>query len=328
MPNKRKAETLLTAGADTQTGRKTSKAPEANSEALSQPKMKRAKTEAKPEELKAKKVKTETKTEGTKSEVFDKPEGAPKKKTRGPPNPLARKYGHHVHGPTGSAKGAPPGGASGIKKRIRDTQRLLKKTDIPATTRQELERRLKALNIDLNKLQRTDQEEKLHKKYKYVKFVEEKKVNRKITTITKKLETAKGEDKKALEKDLKERHLDLAYIRHFPRDMKYISLFADTEGDAKEDGKTEKTRAAVRAFIGKAEESGRIEQGGFVIRKADVFGGKKEGRKGEEGEEEGGAGGDGKEEGGDDFFMAGSDGEEEEGGEDEEDEEDDDEEDD
>ena len=52
---------------------------------------------------------------------------ATNKKRRGPPNPLARKYGHHVHGP---AKGAPPGGASGIKKRIRDTERLLKKVRI------------------------------------------------------------------------------------------------------------------------------------------------------------------------------------------------------
>ncbi|KAJ3057180.1 18S rRNA maturation protein [Rhizophlyctis rosea] len=295
MAKKRKAEHLPTVGND--------------AAVVAKPSNKKSKdiTSSEPNPKKARKAETEP--------TATSPDGeTSKKKRRGPPNPLARKYGHHVHGP---AKGGPPGGASGIRKRIRDTERLLKKANLPANTRVELERRLKALNIDLSKLQRSDLEEKLHKKYKYVKFVEEKKINRKVSALQKKLETSSPTESKTLQKDLSERLTDLAYIKYFPRDMKYISVVADNEGSTK----TEDQRSAIRKFIEEARSAGKLDQGAFAVRRVDVFG------KGEEegdgsAEESGDEDVAGKEDG-DDFFMAGSEDEAEVDGEQEEDEEED-----
>lgn len=44
-------------------------------------------------------------------------------------------------------------------------------TNMPATTKQELERRVKALELDIERLQRSGKEDKLYKQYKYIRFV-------------------------------------------------------------------------------------------------------------------------------------------------------------
>lgn len=80
-------------------------------------------------------------------------------------NPIAKKYGHHVHKKTADTESK-----SSLKKRLRDTQRILKR-DLPATKRQELERRLEALTAQVGSMDQNSKENELQEKYKYVRFV-------------------------------------------------------------------------------------------------------------------------------------------------------------
>ncbi|KAJ3240040.1 hypothetical protein HDU81_004685, partial [Chytriomyces hyalinus] len=63
------------------------------------------------------------------------------------------------------------GGISGIRKRLRDTERLLKRPNLQATAKQDLERRVKALNTELMLKQREANETEIMNKYKYIKHV-------------------------------------------------------------------------------------------------------------------------------------------------------------
>ena len=120
------------------------------------------------------------------------------------PNPLAKKYGHHAHKKKSSNK-------SEIKKKLRDAQRLLKK-DLNATVRLDTSRKIQALQDTLEQLDQQAKEEKLAQKYKYVKFVELTKVNRKL--------------KQGIEEPYK---LYQLYIEYYPKDAKYIALFPKTD---------------------------------------------------------------------------------------------------
>jgi hypothetical protein len=99
-----------------------------------------------------------------------------------------------------------------IKKRMRDCQRTLKR-DIPATTRLELERRLKSLQSELADLNSQSHQMKMQQKYKYVRFVEKQKIDRK-------LKQEKDQDK------IQEWQLKRLYVSHYPKDLKYISVLA------------------------------------------------------------------------------------------------------
>lgn len=70
-----------------------------------------------------------------------------------------------------------------VKKSIRDTQRLLKRPDLPADVRQEQERKLAALQGKNEETHHKQKESKLAEKYRMLKFIEKKKVVRKLTTI-------------------------------------------------------------------------------------------------------------------------------------------------
>ena len=94
---------------------------------------------------------------------------------------------------------------------------------------------------------------------------------------------------------------DLAYIKYFPRDMKYISVVVDVEGT-----KSEEQRSVIRKFIASARTAGKLDQGAFAVRKADVFG--KSGDEGAESDaDRAGEADAGQNDDKDDFFMAGSD---------------------
>lgn len=71
-------------------------------------------------------------------------------------------------------------------------------------------------------------EKKLAEKYKYVRFVEKKKVLRRMRTIQQSLmkpEEVTEDERKALELQLTELRKDLMYVDKFPGNQKYISLF-------------------------------------------------------------------------------------------------------
>ncbi|KAJ3107829.1 18S rRNA maturation protein [Phlyctochytrium planicorne] len=168
------------------------------------------------------------------------------------------------------------GGLAALKKKIRDAQRSLNRPNLAADVKIDLQRRLKALNIELEKKQSGDLELKLYEKYKYVRHVEKTKVLRKIKRAE------KEDDAEELEKQ----KIDLAYIEHFPKDMKYLSLFPkENQSDKQEDSKEPSKRTAgalesdllkqkIRERIHAAMESGEIEKPGFALREADIVAGK------------------------------------------------------
>ncbi|KAJ3109480.1 18S rRNA maturation protein [Physocladia obscura] len=189
------------------------------------------------------------------------------------------------------------GGIAGIKKRVRDTERLLRRGNLQATAKQELERRIKALNLELTIKTRELNEAEISTKYKYVKHVERTKVLRKITKLEKelaKLDNPKDTIKHDLESDLAQQRLNLAYIEFFPKDMKYVSLFATSESYSAATGKkrkatasaagddvdnfavsgfisSEQIKAAVLDKIAEAMQNGEAKKSNFVLRMAHVF---------------------------------------------------------
>ena len=75
---------------------------------------------------------------------------------------------------------------------------------------------------------------KYSEKYKYIRFVERKKVVRKMRQIQQQLiEMKSSEEKDVLESRLAELRLDLIYIEKYPGNEKYISLFP-SEGSLSE----------------------------------------------------------------------------------------------
>lgn len=92
-------------------------------------------------------------------------------KKPGHPNPLARKYGHHLRKPK-TEEEEEEESLTVIRKKLRDTERQLRKaTDMPATTQQDLRRRVKALKLKIERKVRDEKEKKLQEKYKYVRFI-------------------------------------------------------------------------------------------------------------------------------------------------------------
>ena len=75
---------------------------------------------------------------------------------------------------------------------------------------------------------------KYAEKYRYVRFVEKKKVLRKMRQLQKELIPASPSDKITIEESLADLRKDLMYIDKFPGNEKYISLFP-TEGQLSEE---------------------------------------------------------------------------------------------
>ncbi|KAJ3219892.1 hypothetical protein HK099_004538 [Clydaea vesicula] len=129
--------------------------------------------------------------------------------------------------------------ASQLKKKERDTRRILAKQQKSergnAAKKVELERRLEAITVqkETKKLQNTSK--KLSEKYKYVKFVEQTKVERKIKQLEKKIKNkaednlqknnnSSNEKEYEILKEYQKAILHLNYIKFFPSDLKYISI--------------------------------------------------------------------------------------------------------
>lgn len=138
-----------------------------------------------------------------------------------------------------------------LKKQIRNTTRLLKKKEqtLTATQLLDIQRKLKFLETELETTESSSFEQKIHQKYKYVKFIELKKCNRSLKQLSKliikkepqlitqtvvveaEVESDEEEhkyDSLSLE-ELREEHANqkecVDYITYFPKDLKYISIF-------------------------------------------------------------------------------------------------------
>ncbi|KAJ3323172.1 18S rRNA maturation protein [Boothiomyces sp. JEL0866] len=200
------------------------------------------------------------------------------------PNPLAKKYGHSVHKKQAT-------GVNGLNKKIRDLQRLLKKqTGMNAQKKQEITRQIESLELQVKDHKRKEKEEELAKKYQYVKFVEQKKTTKRITKLQKQLGLMAKQDEGygELERQLEDFQFNLLYIKFYPVDVKYISLYpsesneqesenskkASTEDIAKGKEKTERLRLEIIEKLKTAQQGGLLKDG-YVLRmkqKQDVEG--------------------------------------------------------
>ncbi|KAJ3065324.1 hypothetical protein HDU98_011313 [Podochytrium sp. JEL0797] len=194
--------------------------------------------------------------------------------------------------PKGQSTGG-DGGAAGIRKKIRDAERLLRRPKLPATTKQELERRIKSLNKELVNKAREVNETDISGKYKFVKHLERKKVLKNITRLEKSVAelTAEGQDASSTSEDLAQQRIRLAYIEFYPKDMKYISLFpttsttdesqtAATAPPAKKKRKaaaaddslsSDNLRDLILSGVEKAIASGEAKKDNFALRLRDVL---------------------------------------------------------
>ncbi|KAJ3218153.1 18S rRNA maturation protein [Dinochytrium kinnereticum] len=160
-----------------------------------------------------------------------------------------------------------------LKKKIRDAERSLNRPKLHADVKIDLQRRLKALNFELEKKKMGEVEQKLYEKYKYIKHVERTKIQRKIKKLQKQAAEGDGDEEEELEQKVL-----LAYVDHFPRDMKYISLFPKSDGgddETKQDTESKETdalRLKIKKRIRLAVESGEVERDGFALRSVDVIG--------------------------------------------------------
>lgn len=140
-------------------------------------------------------------------------------------------------------------GSGKIKKKIRDTERLLKRDKLPANVRVDNERTLKALKVQLKNIETQQKTKKIAKKYHMVRFFERKKATRQLKQAKKALEEAESsDDKKAIKKArtvYKHKEVELAYTILFPKSSKYVSLYPNS--DDKEEELNEKAKKGLRA---------------------------------------------------------------------------------
>ncbi|KAI9104437.1 hypothetical protein DFS34DRAFT_690731 [Phlyctochytrium arcticum] len=193
-------------------------------------------------------------------------------------NPLARKYGHHLTPQTQQSSSTP---LSTLRKQLRDAKRVLSRPGKSATAEQAIQRKIQALNVEIRERERETKEEGLRVKYKYIRFVEQKKCMRRIKQLSTLLSATDPSDESytQIKSDLTTAQTQLSYTRHFPADMKYIALFP-AETEEKVTG-TETARERILEYL-----KGREVKG--VIRMKDVFGEKEKGVvEEEEGEKEG-----------------------------------------
>ncbi|RXW25569.1 hypothetical protein EST38_g255 [Candolleomyces aberdarensis] len=116
-------------------------------------------------------------------------------------------------------------GRQKLKGALRQARRLLAKSGLAANVRVETERRVKALEAELEQAEVANKERDLAVRYHKVKFFERQKVVRKLNQTKKALQSAEGPEKEQLEADLMAHRVDLNYVLHYPKTKKYISLF-------------------------------------------------------------------------------------------------------
>ncbi|KAJ7750118.1 hypothetical protein DFH07DRAFT_828242 [Mycena maculata] len=147
-------------------------------------------------------------------------------------------------------------GVQKLKSSLRQTRRLLAKDTLAADVRVETERRLKALEADLEVAELGKKERALAVKYHKIKFFERQKVVRKLNQTKKKIA---AQDSEELQSALQELRVDLNYILHYPKTKKYVSLFPPElrKGEAQEPS-ADAGRDEVRTWIRAQMDSGEL----------------------------------------------------------------------
>ncbi|KAF8930790.1 hypothetical protein EDD21DRAFT_445862 [Dissophora ornata] len=160
-----------------------------------------------------------------------------------------------------------------LKKKLRDLERLIKNKntlkDLPEEVVQETEKKMGEVKKELEALgpettstpeavgakgSKGSSNDKIKKDGKGVKFTEMRRAGRKIVAFKKQhpsYETSEEESKA-----LANLELDLLYIKHFPKQEEYISIYPESP---LEDEEQIKAQAEIREKIAKALASGEIK---------------------------------------------------------------------
>ena len=112
---------------------------------------------------------------------------------------------------------------------------------------------------------------KFAEKYKYVRFVEKKKVLRKMRQLQQSLLTFDSVDKVEVEKQLAELRKDLMYIDKFPGDKKYISLFPTGQLSSECVKKQAEIRAMILNLTNRRDSGSNRNEKLDVINRDDFF---------------------------------------------------------
>lgn len=113
-----------------------------------------------------------------------------------------------------------------LKKQLRDAQRLAERMGLPSEIKEKKDQEIKSLKKNLK---RQKEAQRFELKYKKIKFIEKRKVIRKLDQTNSLVEAAERQgDQKSIATLLAERDKlknDLLYINHYPVMQKYLSLF-------------------------------------------------------------------------------------------------------
>lgn len=133
-----------------------------------------------------------------------------------------------------------------IQKAIRDLERCIRKKVGKGESTEILDKKLALLYDDKTISDQIQKEKRNSAKYHMIKFVERQKLVRKIRSLDQQIAAADDSaDNSKLNASRDELMEKLAYVLYYPKELKYVALFAETEGDTV--GKNEKLR--LRAHI-------------------------------------------------------------------------------
>ena len=123
-------------------------------------------------------------------------------------------------------------GVNKLKSSIRQAKRLLAKESLAPGVRIEAERRLAALERDLHAQQHAAKERNLASRYHKIKFFERQKLHRRIRQLRRALHgDVKEKHAKRARKQLHEARTLLNYVLHFPKDQRYVALYAGAHAE-------------------------------------------------------------------------------------------------
>ncbi|EJT97003.1 hypothetical protein DACRYDRAFT_112332 [Dacryopinax primogenitus] len=153
-------------------------------------------------------------------------------------------------------------GISKLKSSLRQVKRLLLKPNLDAALKRDTQRRAHALDQELQTALKGQREREMVQRYRMVRFFERRKVERALGRAERELgeldgrgmgEAGKeGKERRRLEKEVRERRVDLGYIIHYPKSKKYVSLLKETTAEAS------KEREEVRAWVRREMDGGRM----------------------------------------------------------------------
>ncbi|KAF3337987.1 rRNA-processing protein efg1 [Carex littledalei] len=143
-----------------------------------------------------------------------------------------------------------------IKNQIRSTERYLRK-ELPNEVREAQQKKLEELKKQLEIQNRLVVEREIQLRDRKIKFFERRKIERMIRRLEKQLRTSSDHATEAqISSQLSKLKEDLEYVRFFPKNEKYVSLFAGGEDPDTVD-KRNKWRKQIKVNSMEAAASGK-----------------------------------------------------------------------